>query len=85
MAITWDQMPLTAGQRTAIQSLVAWKEAQLPETPISPPPLTYSQIKTLRQWLGDLELLISPAKAGGSLALQYYRDKAVSDFDAANP
>lgn len=83
LPLTWDQMPLTAQQQTLIQQLIAWN--QNPNNSPPDPPLTYSQIKNLRQWMVSLSALVDPGRTAMSNAVRYYQNQNEAAFEAANP
>lgn len=81
LPLTWDQMPLTAAQQTAVQSLITWAQA----SDGSAPPITYSQVKNLRAWIVSLGALVEPGRGAMSRATQFYQNQAIAAFEAANP
>ena len=81
LPLTWDQMPLTQAQQTAVQALIAWDAAGGAGTP----PLTYSQIKALRTWIASLSALVGPAQEAVRDSYQFYQSQALATYDAANP
>ncbi len=78
LPLTWDQMPLTAQQQTLMQQLAVYSGGEVP-------PATYSQTKQAFAWLVSLSALVEPARAGMATAIQFYRNEAQANFDAANP
>jgi hypothetical protein len=90
LPLTWDQMPLTAVQQQHIQALINWNTGDSSSSPPVPPqsgvpPMTYSEVKSFRQWLASLSALISPGQMAMSEATHAYQNKNTSDYDAANP
>lgn len=84
LPLTWDQMPLTAAQQTAIQQLIAWSNSTTPNSPPDPP-VTYSQIKDFRRWLASLSALVEPGRTAMSRATQFYQNQQIATYEAANP
>lgn len=81
LPLTWDQMPLTAAQQTAVQQLITWAAGNQS----TPPPITYSQVKNFRAWVASLGALVEPGRSAMSLAVRYYQNQQIAAYDAANP
>jgi hypothetical protein len=90
MAITWNDLPLTAAQRTVAQELEALG-AQLPARPVNSPIAgivptnTLVQAKRSQDWLKEMGTFLQNAHRGTQYVLMYHRTLAAKAFEDANP
>ena len=82
MAVTWADLPLTPAQRMAMRYFASIVPRGEPK-PI--PAYTHSQAKAAAVFLREVEDLVRPALDGARYTMEYHRQKAIENFEAANP
>ena len=86
MAITWDQLPLTAQQQAAMQSFAALAATLGPGGGgAGVPTATLSQAKAAKVWMTELRQLVEPAQRGIQYTIEYLHRENAKAFDEANP